>query len=99
VAVNPGGGVLYAANVTTANSIAAYAITPSNGTLTLASTVGAGTFPLSIVVDPLGEFVYAANENSANVSVYSVNAATGALTPVAGSPFAAGAGARSIAIE
>jgi 6-phosphogluconolactonase len=38
------------------------------------------------------------NLNSANVSVYRVNAATGTLTPVAGSPFAAGTGPSSLAL-
>ena len=99
VAVNPQGSLLYAANVTSKNAVAAYGIAPSNGALTLATTASAGTFPLSIAVDPLGQFVYVANENSASVSVYSANATTGALTPVAGSPFAAQSGARSIAID
>ncbi len=60
--------------------------------------MSAGTFPLSVVVDPLGQFVYAANDTTGDVSVYTVDATTGALTAVAGSPFLAGGGARSIAI-
>ncbi len=55
---------------TAKNSIASFGITPSSGALTLAATAGAGTFPLSIAIDPLGQFVYVANANSANVSVY-----------------------------
>jgi 6-phosphogluconolactonase (cycloisomerase 2 family) len=54
---------------------------------------------LSVVIDPSGAFAYVANENSADVSVYALNATTGALTQVGGSPFAAGAGSRSIAID
>ena len=38
------------------------------------------------------EFAYVANASSNNVSAYSINAATGALTPVTGSPFPAGGG-------
>jgi hypothetical protein len=37
-----------------------------------------------------GEYLYVANANSSNISAYSINASTGALTPVAGSPFATG---------
>jgi len=37
------------------------------------------------------QFVYVTNFYSHNVSAYSVDATTGALTPVAGSPFATGA--------
>jgi YVTN family beta-propeller protein len=96
---DPSGKYLYAANVTSNNTIATYGITPSTGALTLLSTAGAGTLPVAVAVDPSGSFVYAVNNTSGSVSVYSVDAATGALTPVTGSPFAAGVGARSIAIE
>jgi YVTN family beta-propeller protein len=61
--------------------------------------VASGTFPLSIVADPGGQFLYAANETSNDVSVFSVDTATGALTAVSGSPFAAGRGSRAIAID
>ncbi|MGC9237930.1 MAG: beta-propeller fold lactonase family protein, partial [Thiomonas sp.] len=46
--------------------------------------------PYSVTVTPAGTFAYVANAGSNNVSAYSINATTGALTPVAGSPFAAG---------
>jgi YVTN family beta-propeller protein len=98
LAVNPGGSDVYVANVTAANEITNYAITPSTGVLTVGTPIASGALPLSIVADPGGLFVYAANETSDDVSVYTVSAATGVLTPVAGSPFAAGAGSRAIAL-
>ena len=36
------------------------------------------------------QFIYMANLNSGNVFAYTVNTTSGALTPVAGSPFPAG---------
>jgi 6-phosphogluconolactonase len=96
-AVDPAGKFLLVS--TAANELTSYAITPASGALTAIATVGTGTFPLSVVIDPSGAFAYVANENSADVSVYALDAATGALTQVGGSPFAAGAGARSIAID
>jgi 6-phosphogluconolactonase (cycloisomerase 2 family) len=63
------------------------------------SGVGAGTFPINIVLDPSGSFAYVANEDSDDISVYAVDAATGVLTSAAGSPFAAGSQPRSIAID
>jgi hypothetical protein len=36
------------------------------------------------------EFAYVANESSNNVSAYTINPTSGALTPVTGSPFGAG---------
>jgi 6-phosphogluconolactonase (cycloisomerase 2 family) len=89
---------VYAANVTSSNYVASYAIA-SNGALTSQSTAVARSLPVAVAVDPSGQFVYVANQNSGNVSVFTVDAATGALTEVTGSPFLAGSGARSIAID
>jgi len=99
VAVDPAGKFLLVANVTAGNDLSSYAITPASGALTLASTAGAGAFPLNVVIDPAGTFAYVANENSDNVSVYAINSTTGALTQVGGSPFAAGTNPRSVAID
>ena len=51
--------------------------------------MAAGTSPVSVTVDPSGKFAYVANYGSDNVSVYTINASTGALTAV-GTPVAAG---------
>jgi DNA-binding beta-propeller fold protein YncE len=50
-------------------------------------------------VDPAGKFAYVANEISNNVSRYTIDPATGALTAVRGSSFAAGSGSRSVAVS
>jgi 6-phosphogluconolactonase len=92
---------VYAANVTNTNDVASYAIGSSNGALTWQSNAGGARalLPVSLAVDPSGQFVYVANQNSGNVSVFTVDAATGALTEVTGSPFPAGSGARAVAID
>jgi 6-phosphogluconolactonase (cycloisomerase 2 family) len=95
--VAPTGSYLYGANVTSANDVATFGLTATTGTLSIASTVAAGSLPLSVAVDPAGTFVYTANYNSGTLSVYSATGST--LTEVSGSPFAAGAGARSVAID
>jgi 6-phosphogluconolactonase len=99
IAVDPAGRYVYAANVTAANEVATFAITPSSGALNLASTSPAGNLPINLAVDPSGQFVYAANFNANSISAYVVDSATGALMPVAGSPFATGAQPHSIAID
>lgn len=43
-------------------------------------------------------FAYVANNGSANVSAYTIDATTGALTPIPGSPFDAGTSPASVAI-
>jgi len=54
---------------------------------------------MSVAVDPTGKFVYVANEGSTNVSGYTLNATTGALTAISGSPFAAGLVPFSVAVD
>ena len=85
--------------MTSNNDSTGFAITPTTGGLTKGTPVGAGTLPLSLVADPGGGFVYAANYASNDVSAYSVDAVSGALTAVKGSPFAVGRGARAIALD
>jgi 6-phosphogluconolactonase (cycloisomerase 2 family) len=87
-------------NVTAKNQVAAFAITPATGALALAgSPIATGAFPVSIAIDPSGQWAYVANDNSNDISVYAVDATTGALTQASHSPFAAGNEPRSIAID
>ena len=51
------------------------------------SPFAAGTSPQAIATDPTGRFLYVSNGTSKNMSAYSINLFTGALTPVPGSPF------------
>jgi 6-phosphogluconolactonase len=41
-------------------------------------------------VDPSGKFAYVANQITNNVSGYNIDAASGSLTAITNSPFAAG---------
>jgi 6-phosphogluconolactonase len=78
---------LYVAN-SQANTISVYAIA-SDGSLNLSATptpVG-GTGPDNAVLDSSGQYLFVTNSFSANISVFSINSSSGALTPVTGSPF------------
>ena len=99
VVVDPAGSHLYAANVTTDNRVATFAITPSTGTLSLTASVAAGTLPAAIAVDPSGNFLYMANATSGNLSVFATAGGAGVLTPVSGSPFKVGSGPGAVAID
>lgn len=99
------GRFAYAANFND-NTVAAYTVNASTGVLTaVGAPVPVGGFnPRSVSVDPSGKFVYVANYDvanygSANVSAYSINATTGALTALAGSPFTAGANPGSVTVD
>jgi 6-phosphogluconolactonase (cycloisomerase 2 family) len=51
------------------------------------------------VLDPSGRFAYVANRAANGISAFCVDATSGALTPVGGSPFAAGSEPGSVAID
>lgn len=94
LAVHPSGKFLYVANPgQNENDISLFTIA-SNGVLTEVfprfSVAPQGTLPQLLVMDSAGAFLYVMNAGSNNISVFSVNATTGALAPVAGSPFAIG---------
>jgi DNA-binding beta-propeller fold protein YncE len=64
----------------------------------VSSTSAAGSLPIAVAIDPSGQFLYAVNFNSNDLSAYTVSAA-GVLTPIAGSPYAVGTQPHSIAID
>lgn len=121
VTVVPSGKFAYVANSGTAvgsGDISAYTIT-GTGTLTqIACTDGitvcngtnflAGSNPSAVTVDPSGQFAYAANPNSHDISAYTIDpvdpsvtpsVTPGTLTAIAGSPFPAGGGPASVTVD
>jgi 6-phosphogluconolactonase len=54
------------------------------------SPYGVGTGPSAVILDTTGSYVYVANKGSANISAFTLTAASGKLTAVAGSPFSSG---------
>jgi 6-phosphogluconolactonase (cycloisomerase 2 family) len=104
VTVEPTGQFAYVTNLFS-NDISAYSIDGITGGLTqiAGSPFSLGSTevnPRSVAVDPLGQFAYVANEGSQNVSAFSIDGITGALTPIAGSPFLTGRSqAFSVAVD
>jgi 6-phosphogluconolactonase len=103
---DPSGAYLYVAN-NGSDNLSAFAVDAGTGALAPLSTAtyATGTGP-SAVVDSNGEsvsseggFVFVANNGgSNNISVFAITAGTGALTPVVGSPFAAGGSPHSLVL-
>ena len=78
--VNAAGTVLYGSNRGN-DSIAAYAIDPASGRLTLVGhTSSGGRTPRNLALDPSGRFLLAANQNSDGIVVFRIDPATGALS-------------------
>ena len=96
LAVDPMSKFVYVVN-SQSDSLSAYRIRAHGGALTPAkgSPFATGVVPNGVVVDPTGKFVYVASNGystyvSGSVSAFTINQTSGALTPIAGSPFAAG---------
>ena len=85
VTISPDGRFAYSANLKS-NSVSAFSVDSSSGQLTLVSnestrTVNSeGNKPLFIEMHPSGKFAYTANYGSGSISVFSINAETGAPT-------------------
>ena len=91
VAVDPSGKFVYVANEDffelSASNVSMYAIDPTTGALTsTGSPVAADFCAHSVTVDLFGKFAYVANwgcgDIAGSVSTYTINAASGALTPI-----------------
>jgi DNA-binding beta-propeller fold protein YncE len=54
------------------------------------SPYAVGTGPNGVILDTTGTYVYVANKGSNNISGFTLTAASGTLTAIAGSPFASG---------
>ncbi len=77
--VHPNGRFVYGTN-RGHNSLAAFAIDPSNGRMSLVGhTSTGGDFPRNFVIDPSGRFLLAANQKTDNIVVFRIDQATGAL--------------------
>jgi 6-phosphogluconolactonase (cycloisomerase 2 family) len=107
--VDPSGKFLYVSNTQDATGgISAYTIDSTTGELTtvpgspFATVVNGG--PVGLAVHPNGKFLYAAlaggNATSGNqIAAQNINASTGGLSPVVGSPFPAGNIPQSVTID
>jgi len=88
------GSYLYATDLN-AGAVAGFAYNSANGTLTPVpgSPFPAGSTPVQAVqAGSQGKFLYVTNNNDSagGISAYNIDFNTGALTPIAGSPFATG---------
>lgn len=106
VAVHPSGQFLYAANEGgfTPTSISAYSINVITGALKLINVIAAGGRATSVTLDPTGKFAYVTDggqnsdgSNGLNVSMYTINGTTGALSSIG--TVTAGLAPSSIAID
>jgi len=94
IEVDPSGKFLYVALLNT-NSIAALTIDSATGALTTVPGSPFATAPSQInpqtsefAISPSGKYLYAFNFNGSTMSAFTIDSTSGALAPLAGSPFA-----------
>ncbi len=81
IAVDPSGQFVYVATIS-GQEVAAFRVN-ANGSLTVVDYINSNGFANSVVVNPNGQYVYVANQGGGrNISVFSINAGTGALTQI-----------------
>ncbi len=82
VVLHPSGNFLYASNRGDDNSIAVFAVDHAKGTLTLVEFVPTGgRTPRNFAIDPSGQWLVAANQDSNNIVTFRINTKSGRLTP------------------
>jgi 6-phosphogluconolactonase len=80
IKISPDGKFLYASNRLETNEIIVYAIDPDTGLLTLVQHVTSyGKNPRDLTIDPTGNFLLVANQNSDNILVYKIDKTTGTI--------------------
>ncbi len=104
LAINATATYLYVARSGTNGGVAVFSI-GSAGVLTpvTGTPFAAGTGTFSVLLDPTGTYVYAANRSDGTISGYTIvpGATTAALSlkPLTGSPYTSGAAVQSLAID
>jgi hypothetical protein len=103
--VDPMNSYLFASDDDPPGSVSAFTIDGTSGALTqvpgspfaTTSNLGSNSQPGQIVVDQTGSFVYTPLTATGQVAGFAITQSSGALTPIPGSPFAAGNGPVAIA--
>jgi len=82
IAVHPNGRFLYASNRGQLNDIAIFLIDPVTGKPTPAGDIASGGItPRSFSIDPSGQYLFVANQDSDNLVVFHIDPVSGQLTP------------------
>jgi 6-phosphogluconolactonase len=102
IAVHPNGLVVYVTNADASGTIQTFSVASQGlqaGALSGGPSTATGSMPASVAIDPTGHFLYTANAGSNDISGFSVDPVTGALTPFAGGPVGTGHHPISVTID
>lgn len=79
--ITPDGRFLYTSDRAT-NTLAGFTVAPDSGTLSVIGHAPTETTPRSFAIDPTGQFLLAVGQASHQMSVYRIDAVTGALARI-----------------
>jgi 6-phosphogluconolactonase (cycloisomerase 2 family) len=106
--INPAGTIAYGTYIggpPNGGVVIKFSIDAATGALTQTATYAAGNYPFDVGITPNGAFAYISDFQGFGsgapdgLSAYAIDASTGALTAVAGSPFATGNGPETVTIN
>ncbi len=80
-------------------SISTVSVVTTSNTTAPTGPVPAGVNPVALAADPGGKFLFVANHASNNISAYTIDGSTGALTAISGSPFSTAASPSGLAAQ
>ena len=103
LAMNPAGTLLYVAN-RDSESVSGFAISADNSATPGALSAIAGSFstglsPVALAVDPSGQYLYAADKATNQVTGFRIKGVIGTLSALSNSPYSSGPGPDAIAIS
>jgi 6-phosphogluconolactonase (cycloisomerase 2 family) len=96
--IHPSNKFMYAVN-SFENDVSLYTLSDSGALTEMGTRQPTGTSPQLAVMDSAGQFLYVINSGSDNISSFSIDASSGTLTPVVGSPFPIGAQAINMRVS
>lgn len=103
IAVHPSGLFVYVANADASGTVQTFSVAPvglqTAGLLSGGASTATGSMPVSVAIDPTGHFLYTANSGSNDISGFSIDQTTGALTPFAGGPVSTGHHPISVTVD
>ena len=95
----PAGAFLYVANAGSDN-IYEFSINPDGSLVAISATttiVPTGVGPIAMLTDPAGKYLYALNNGGSQITGYTANHVTGALTPISANGGTVSTGANPVA--
>ena len=85
ISIDPTGRFLYVADYFN-NQVVEFIISPTDGTLSGATTYGTGLGPFAVNVDPSGHFVYVGDSSDGTIAMFTADPITGNLTAIGAGP-------------